>query len=470
MKILLTASECSPFAKVGGIGDVIQGLAISLNQLGVKTTIAIPFYNTAYIKKTHPTLLYKNLPILFEGQKRTFNVFQAFLPKTKTAVLLIDKKDYFFTKEIYISKDASSEGGRTEAKRFLFLSKASIKIAETMNFDIIHCNDWHTALIPFLIKQENKKIKTVLTIHNLGYQGIYPKKLINSLLKTNFSQEVNSLKIGIQNADFITTVSPSYAKEILTPEYGYGLEKDLFRRKKELAGIVNGIDYEVFNPEKDKFIAKNYSIKNLGEKERNKSQLQKKHFHEISDKPILSLISRLASQKGIDLIIKILPQLMEKDIQFIILGKGLRKYEDFFIKANKKFPNKFVAKIEFSEKLAHQIYAGADIFLMPSLYEPCGLGQEIAMRYGTIPIVRSTGGLKDTVEPIKINNGQICGTGFLFEKYSPQALLNKIAKALEIYKQKKTWEQIQINGMKKDFSWEKSAILYKKIYQKLFLN
>jgi len=471
MKVLITASECSPFAKVGGIGDVIQALPKALSKIGVDVIVTIPFYNGLHIEESQLTLAYKDIPIFFENQQQTFNVYRSFLPNTKIPILFIDNKRYFSTKGIYVERDASSGGSDLEASRFLFLSKASIRIAEIIKADVIHCNDWHTALIPFLIKKENKDIQTILTIHNLGYQGIYSNRTINKFLGTNFSKTVNSLGLGILKADFVTTVSPSYAKEILTPKYGFGLEEALDKRKNNLSGILNGIDYEDFTPQKDDLIKKNYSWHNLKDKKINKFYLQKWYFHRIDlDIPIISIVSRLATQKGIDLILEILPQLMRKDIQFILLGKGAADYENFFIAANKRFPNKFVGKIEFNEQLAHQIYAGADIFIMPSLYEPCGLGQQIAMRYGTVPIARNTGGLRDTIIPVKIQNKTVQGTGFLFDQYLPQSFLDKIIKALDTYQNKNIWTQIQINGMKKDFSWEKSALQYKKIYQKLLKN
>ncbi len=468
MKVLITASECSPFAKVGGIGDVIEALPKALNKLGVDVTIAIPFYNGLNIEENKLSLLYKDIPIFFENQQQTFNVYKSFLPNSKIPILFIDSPKYFSTKGIYVERDASSGGSDIEASRFLFLSRASIRIAEIIKADIIHCNDWHTALIPFLIKKENKNIKTILTIHNLGYQGIYSNQTVNHFLGTNFSEQINSLKWGILKADLITTVSPNYAREIMTPKYGFGLENTLDQRKNDLSGILNGIDYQDFNPQKDRFINKNYSVKNLKDKEINKFYLQREYFKRIDpDLPIISIVTRLATQKGIDLILEILPQLMNQDIQFILLGRGAQDYENFFIAANKRFPNKFIGKIEFNEKLAHQIYAGADIFLMPSLYEPCGLGQEIAMRYGTVPIVRNTGGLRDTVFPVKIKNKKVKGTGFMFDQYHPQAFLDKIKEALDTYQKKNIWKQIMINGMEEDFSWKKSAQQYEKLYQKL---
>ncbi|PIP24357.1 MAG: starch synthase, partial [Candidatus Nealsonbacteria bacterium CG23_combo_of_CG06-09_8_20_14_all_37_18] len=361
--------------------------------------------------------------------------------------------------DVYIESDASSGGSEMEAKRFLFLSAAAIEVAKILKIDILHCHDWHTAIVATLPK--NKNIKTLLTIHNLQYQGIYPSEIVNKLLGTNFSGEVNCLKEGILNADFINTVSPNYAKEILTSEYGYGLENFLKQRKNNLIGILNGIDTEEFNPKTDKNLKANYSLLDIEKKEENKIYLQKKYFKETNPNiPVLGMVSRLASQKGIDLIKEIFPLLMKENLQFILLGTGAREYEVFFEEKKKEFPQKFWTKIGFDDNLARQIYAGADIFLIPSLFEPCGLGQLIAMRYGTLPIARLVGGLKNTVTK---------ETGFLFKNYNEQEFLQVIKKALRVYKNKKIWEKLQKNGMKNDFSWEKSAKEYLKIYKKLMV-
>lgn len=456
MKVLFAASECAPIAKVGGLADVSNALPKALKKLGTDVSVLIPFYETINLKKEDLKSILKEEKIQFNGELENFNLWQTFLPKSKVPLFLIENKKYFQT-GIYLEADASAGGSEEEAKRFLFLSAATIKIAEILKFDIIHCQDWHTAIVASLPK--NKNIKNLLTIHNLQYQGIYSSQIVNQLLKTKFKEDVNCLKEGILNADFINTVSPNYAKEILTSEYGYGLENFLKQRKNNLIGILNGIDTEEFNPKTDKNLKTNYSLLDIEKKEENKIYLQKKYFKETNPNiPILGMVSRLASQKGIDLIKEIFPDLMKENLQFILLGTGAREYEVFFEEKKKEFPQKFWTKIGFDDNLARQIYAGADIFLIPSLFEPCGLGQLIAMRYGTLPIARAVGGLKDTVTE---------ETGFLFKNYNAQELLQAIKKALGVYENKKIWKKMQKNGMKKDFSWEKSAKKYLEIYKKL---
>jgi len=467
MKVLFSSSECSPFVKVGGLADVVSSLPKSLAQLGVKVSIVIPFYEFLKLK-TPPHLVEKNISLKF-GQNETFDIWQTTLPNTKIPVYLIKNPKYFSGKEVYLSEDASSEGTQQEAARFLFLSQATIKLAEILNTDIIHCHDWITGIIPYLVKKEKKNFKTILTIHNLGYQGIYSPEIVNYFLHTNFSTKVNCLKLGIVNSNRVTTVSPTYAKEILIPKNGFGLSKYLSQRKNKLRGILNGLDTQTFNPQKDTFLKKQYSVKAIKNKKYNKVFLQKTYFKAIKpDTPIFALISRLTSQKGIYLVEKIIPQLMKQDVQFIVLGKGVKQHENFFVKTAKKFPKKFWIKIGFDEELAHQIYAGSDIFLMPSFYEPCGLGQLIAMNYGTIPVVRAVGGLKDTVQPVKMSSSIIRGTGFTFENFSSKTLWPTIEKVLSLYKDKKIWQQVQINGMKKDFSWKKSAREYLDLYSELY--
>lgn len=469
MKILLVASECAPLAKVGGLADVVGSLPKTLKNLGADVSVVIPFYKTVSVKKKELKLFSENLWVNFAGKKENFSLWQTYLPKSKVPVFLIKKDEYFGKGDVYLETDASSGGSEKEAARFFFLTLAGIKIAQLIGAEVLHCHDWHVSLAAFLVKKQGlKKIKTLLTIHNLGYQGVYSSNVVNKLLGTDFIENVNCLKLGISNADFISTVSPNYAREILTPEYGFGLDKNLTERTKELTGIINGLDYKIWNPEKDSYLKSSYSYKSLENKKINKIHFQKEFFKKSNPAtPILGMISRLAEQKGFDLIQEIFPVLMKKDINLVILGQGLLRYENFFKEKVKQFPGKIGLKIGFDEEMAHQIYAGADMFLMPSFFEPCGLGQLIAMRYGTVPIVRETGGLKDTVSPVRITNEKIEGTGFLFKNYRSEELLESIEESLKTFENKKFWREIQINGMKKDYSWEISAGQYFKIYQQL---
>jgi len=469
MKVLFVASECTPIAKVGGLADVVGSLPKTLKKLGLDVSIVIPFYGFISKKDKKLKLFSKNLSVNFENRKENFSLWQTFLPGSKVSVFLIDNKKYFGGKSVYIEEGASSGRSQAEAARFLFLSVASLKVAQLIKVRIIHCQDWHVSLIPFLVKKERKDIKTLLTIHNLAYQGIYSTKIVNDLLGTNFpGQSVNCLKMGILNADLISTVSPNYAQEILTKEYGFGLEKYLKKRKNKLRGIINGLDAKNWNPSTDHYLKSPYSFQSLEKKVENKIYLQKKFLIKTNPRtPVLGIVSRLAEQKGFDLIKKIFPQLIKEDVNFILLGQGAPQYQKFFEEKTRQYPDKVGVKIGFNEELAHQIYAGADIFLMPSFFEPCGLGQLIAMKYGTVPIGRETGGLKDTIIPIKIKKVKVSGTGFLFKKYKGEKLLKIIKESLSFFNKEKIWKKIQINGMKQDFSWERSARQYLKIYHQL---
>ncbi len=475
MKIVFIASECYPLAKVGGLGEVAYSLPLSLKKIGLDISIFLPFYKVISDKKFKISRLPKNNFLFWQGEK--FEIFQTKLGKEKIKIPVYLIKNRFISNGgIYASPSASSSGEEEEAERFMLFSVASLEFISKigLNPDIIHLNDWQTAIAAFLMKNKKclagnfKKTRSLLTIHNLGYQGIYPSKIVNKILGTDFKGKVNCLEQGILNADFITTVSPSYAKEILTKEFGCGLENSLKERRKNLAGVLNGIDTERFNPKTDKFLIKNYSLNSLSDKTENKLYLLKKYFKGRNlNFPLFSLISRLAYHKGIDLVMKIFDKLMKKNLYFILLGQGEKKYEKFFSLMNKKYQGKFSAIIDFDEKLAHQIYAGSDVFLIPSLFEPCGLTQMVSQRYGTIPLGRAVGGIKDTITPIKSNKNFKLGTGFLFEEYNSQKLLKIMEEAINLYQDRRIWRKIQINGMKKDFSWDKSAKKYKNLYKKI---
>jgi len=460
-KIVFVAAECAPFVKVGGLADVIGSLPKALKKIGANVSVVIPFYGAIKLKKDDLVLLKSKIAINFEGKEELFSLWKTKLPQSEVSLFLIDNKK-FFEGNAYLENDASSGGSLQEARRFLFFSVAALKTTELIKGDIIHCHDWHSALIPFLLKK--KKIKTLITIHNIAYQGIFTAEVVNRLLKTKLTGTVNCLEKGIEKSNLITTVSPTYAKEILSPEFGFGLEKLLKKRKKDLFGIINGLDYQQFGPATDPYIKRKYSIESLVGKAVNKEYLQKKCFQKANPEvPIIGMVTRIAEQKGFDLIEKILPQMIKENLQFVILGRGTEKYESFLKKIAKKNPQKLSVTTRFDEKFAHQIYAGSDIFLMPSVFEPCGLGQMIAMKYGTVPIVRAIGGLKDTVRSVDKNKP----TGFSFEEYSPKALWFEIKKALHLFKDKKRWLEIQKNGMSENFSWEHSAQLYLDLYKKL---
>ncbi|MFH1427931.1 MAG: glycogen/starch synthase [Patescibacteria group bacterium] len=462
LKILMVSAEVAPFAKVGGLADIVGSLPLALKKLGCEVRIVMPMYGSINKKKYKIIKIYSNIEILSAGKKVKINLWQAKLNKEVT-VYFIDCHRYFGRKEVYFGNNS---------ERFLFFSLASLKVLPIIKFkpDIIHCHDFHTALIPNLLKI-NKDAKfcasTLYTIHNLNYQGKSEievlstgnlnKKSLPSLSQDARDGDINFMAQGIINADLVNTVSPTYAKEITTSVYGARLERVIRANKNKISGILNGIDINLFNPATDKFIKENYNLKTLEKKVTNKLALQKKLGLPASKEiPLVGFISRLVWQKGVELFDE---SLLKLDCQFVILGTGQREYEILLKKLEKKYPEKISANIMFDIKLAQQIYAGADIFLMPSRFEPCGLGQMIAMRYGAVPVVRSTGGLVDTVDT---------KAGFRFKNFESKALKRILDQALEIYYNKpKKWKTMQANGMKKDFSWNKSAKEYLKLYKKL---
>jgi len=454
-KILFVAAECSPFAKIGGLADVTGSLPKALKSLGADVSVILPYYGSILIDKKNRKMIRKGATVKFAGKKVKFDLWESRLPNSEVSILLVDNKQYF-SGEPYATEKTD------EATRFLFFSQATAKTALLMKFGIAHCHDWHASMVPFLLKRS--KIKTILTIHNIAYQGIFNADKINSLIGNKFKDKVNCMSIGIESADAITTVSPNYAKEIITPEFGFGLENLLKKRKENLFGIINGIDPYQFNPETDEMIEKKYSLNTIQKKNSNKEQLQIDCFGRSNRSiPVIGMVTRIADQKGFDLIEKILPKLMKSKLQLIILGKGMKQYEDLLKTEAKKHPTKVFVKTEFNERFAHKIYAGSDMFLMPSHFEPCGLGQMIAMIYGSVPIVRGVGGLKDTVIPVGKNKA----TGFVFNNNSPESLRVEIEKALNLFKNKKLWLALQKNGMMKDFSWKISARKYMKLYDKI---
>jgi len=454
IKVLFLSAEVAPLAKVGGLGDVAGALPQALDKLGVDIRICLPFYGLINKKKYPAKKIISKLIVLIDNKKETIDVYQTNLPETKIPVYLI-KHNFFNSKQIYSGTRIILNGKYTrranDLKRFAFFTRAAMETAKKLNFqpNIIHSNDWHTGLTANFIKTFNQqnnfftKAKILYTIHNLANQGI--------------SGNINFMAQGISGSDLINTVSQTYAKEILTKEYGADLEKILAGRKEDLSGILNGIDTNFFNPATDKLISQKYSLKNLKKKTSNKLALQKQlSLPQNKNIAVVGLVTRFVWQKGIELITEKFSKL---NCQFVFLGTGEKKYEDALLNLAKKYPKNFKTIIKFDEKLAHEIYAGSDIFLVPSRFEPCGLTQMVAMRYGTVPVVRETGGLKDTV------NNKV---GFTFKKFDPTEFYKTLEKTLAVYCHKpKTWRQLQLNGMKQDFSWNKSAKEYLKLYKKL---
>lgn len=466
IKILMTAAEVAPFAKVGGLADVVGSLPPALKKIGIDVRIMMPKYGNIDEKKYRLKKKLIGVKINSEGKNVKIDIWEGKIPKSNVIVYFLAYPKYFGKKEVYSHSN--------DVERFLFFSQASLYSLEAIKFipDVIHCHDYHTSAIIDLVKvtqdEKLKNIKTILTIHNLDYQGKFTKfeqlglanlyiDSLPSLRKDAEDGDINLLVQGILGADVINTVSNTYAKEIMTTQYAPSLDNIIKLRKKDLFGILNGIDVDFFNPETDKYIYKKYSIKTIKDKNYNKIQLQKElGLPESKNIPMIGLVSRLVGQKGLDLIEDYIGNL---NCQFVFLGTGAPEFENQLIELAKKFPDKVSTKILFNVGLAQKIYAGSDMFLMPSKFEPCGLGQMIAMRYGTIPIVRATGGLVDSV------NSSI---GFSFKKYDQISLKKTLIKALNVYhKDPKKWSLMIKKAMKEDFSWDNSAKKYLEIYQRI---
>ena len=474
MKVLFAASEAHPFIKTGGLGDVMGALPQSLANLGVDARVVIPKYKNIKdeLKQNLQFIKWFTVPVGWRNQY--CGVFQY---KYKDIVY------YFIDNEYYFNRDGLY-GYYDDGERFAFFNRAVLEFIKEIDWkpDLINCNDWQTGMVPVLLNLEYKndkfysKMKTVFSIHNLLFKGNFIPQVLPELFGydymplANGSLELNGmvsfLKGGINYCDEITTVSNTYAEEIKTQQGGEGLDGLLRSKSEILKGIVNGIDYEEFNPEEDKFIFKNFNCNNIKDKIENKLSLQKElGLPQKEDTPMIGLISRLTHQKGCDLIVSIIDRLLQKDIQFVVLGTGDYWYEETFKNLQYRYPDKVLANIKFDNVLAHKIYAGTDMFLMPSLFEPCGLGQLISLRYGAIPIVRETGGLKDTISPYNEYTGE--GNGFGFKNFNSNELMQITEYALKIYKDKDAWKNIIRQAMNSDNSWDKSAIQYKKLYEGL---
>ena len=479
LKILLVSSEVAPFAKTGGLADVAGSLpkALSLvggDQRGNDVRVVMPHY-----KQIEGTDYVMDFPVKFGDRVETAiirtSVIKAHYKGHDKAVpiYMIDNHHYFYRDGMYMFHD--------EPLRFAFFCQAILEMLPKLNWqpDIIHCNDWQSGPIPFFLKTKfsqdpfYNKIATVFTIHNLRYQGNYSKDVLRyfgvgeeyftpELLE--FYGSLSFLKTGVLYSDVVSTVSKTYAKEIQRPELGENMEGLLRMRSKDLYGILNGINIHEFDPKNDPRIYRNYDTESLDNKRENKFLLQKEMGLPVRDLPVLGLISRLVDQKGLDLFDPIMDDLMKEDIQFVVLGIGDPYYHKVFERIKEKYPEKVGLHIAFNPVLAQRIYAGSDMFLMPSQYEPCGLGQLISFRYGTIPVVRATGGLADTVKDYHASEGT--GNGFVFSEYNGNAFRQAIDKALKVYREEpENWKQLVKNSMELDFSWARSAVEYIQLYQ-----
>jgi starch synthase len=475
LKVLYVASEVVPFVKTGGLADVAFSLPKELRNLDIDVRIILPKYSKIHEIFKKAMTFQKNFNVPVGWRKQYCGV--EYLEYEGIPFYFIDNEYYFKRDGIY--------GFYDDGERYSFFCRAVLETIANIDFipHIIHCNDWHTGILSTLLKEHYKSnplyegIKTIFTIHNLRYQGVFPKEILGDLLSLSMEYyHVNSLEFyggvsfmkgGINYSDIVTTVSSTYAGEIQNPYYGEKLDGIIKLRKEDLYGITNGIDYELYNPERDEDIFTRYNIDLPEGKKENKVMLQKLlNLPQRKDVPVIGMVSRLAHMKGLDLLLHVLDELMTEDIQMIILGTGEPYFESRLREYASKYSNKIAINILFDEALAHKIYAASDMFLMPSKFEPCGLGQLIALRYGAIPIVRETGGLKDTI--ISYNEYTHEGNGFSFTNYNAHDMLYTIKRALGLYRDENTWMRIVTNAMKEDYSWKNSAKIYKDLYEKVY--
>jgi starch synthase len=484
LHILFVTSEATPFARTGGLGDVASALPKALAALGHEVRVVMPFYQSVRNGEFALTQLLSELRVPLLTDDRTATVWQGELPLADGAagpqvpVYFIEQDDYFARPGLY-----GNEAGDypDNAERFIFFCRAVLTLMVRLDWfpHILHCNDWQTGLLAAYIRKlpglgtRFSTTASVYTIHNLAYQGLFPGRFfpLTGLPLSLFHPAgveyfggVSFMKAGLVYADYLTTVSPSYAEEICTPEFGNGLEGILRMRRQTLVGILNSIDVEVWNPATDPALPARYTAMDLRGKAVCKTALLHTYgFPEASDTFLIGMISRLVDQKGVDILASALPELLRLPLRLLILGSGEPRYEQFLAAQTQAYPDRLGVRLEFDDDLAHQIEAGCDAFLMPSRYEPCGLNQMYSMRYGTVPIVRGIGGLRDTVLPFDAANRE--GTGFVFQEATGEALLRAVRQALHIYADATAWQRLRQNGMAQDFSWGQLVSRYVDLYR-----
>jgi starch synthase len=477
MHIAFAASECVPFSKTGGLADVIGALPRALAILGHQVTVYVPKYRQTKLIGTQT--LIRSLTIPFDDQFRFCSIVTDG-NHSGVSFCFIDYPPFFDREFLY---GTSSGDYPDNAERFALFSRAVLEASKILGVpDVFHCHDWQSALIPVLLSTQYaedpafREVSTVFTIHNMGYQGLFPPDTLPlltlpwdlfTMTKMEFFGQVNFLKGALVFSDFITTVSKKYSQEIQTAEFGFGLEGVLRARASTVSGILNGVDYDEWSPEKDKYISPRYSLQDLSGKAKLKQALLAEFDIIGADPkvPVIGIVSRFAAQKGFDLIAQIMDRLAREEMIVIALGSGDKVYEEMLLRLHKQFPKKIAVKIAYNNSLAHKVEAGSDMFLMPSRYEPCGLNQMYSLKYGTVPIVRATGGLDDTVEPWDPRTGK--GAGFKFTEYSGEALLLTIKEALRAFRDQTSWQILMRNGMAKDFSWNSSAKEYVRVYERV---
>jgi starch synthase len=482
MKICFAASEVAPLSKTGGLADVAAALPRQLSFMGHDVRVFMPFYSLVERqgREFRPLRCAREFSVDLGSIAYEVSVWTTHTVPGGPPIHLVDCPELYHRSAIYTDE-------ADEPQRFALFSKAVIEICRRMEWspDLFQCNDWHTGLLPLFLESSPERNKlfrdsaTLLTIHNIGYQGIFPGDCLEEIgldgsehlldQEELLAGRIGFLRSGIAHADAITTVSPTYAEEIQGEEYGMGLQALLRQRKESLTGILNGVDYDEWSPERDNWIPYRFSRTRMDGKEKNKSYLlEKLQLSGGTEAPLLGIVSRFARQKGFELCYSVLPELMTgSDLILVALGTGDSEYEEFFRNLEQRFPGRAFYHCGYSDELAHLIEASADMFLMPSRYEPCGLNQMFSLKYGTVPIVRKTGGLADSVTPFKRETAD--GTGFVFEHLNSDGLRWALRLALETYSDRPLWRQLMSNGMLQDFSWKKQARLYEELFTSVIL-
>lgn len=478
MRILMAASEGVPFSKTGGLADVVGALPQAIARLGHEVALVLPRYRMTKLPEARTAVASLTIPV---GQKLHFPAVLEGPPLDGARTFFIDYPPYFDRDALYGTPEAGDHPDNPE--RFTLFSRAVLETAKALfPPDVIHCHDWQSAMVPVLLNTlyaddpAFKSVGTLFTIHNLGYQGLFPPDVLAHLglgwdlfqtERLEFWGKVNFLKGAVVYSNYINTVSKKYAQEIQTEEYGFGLQGLLRRRTDVVTGILNGVDYAQWNPGNDRFLAAHFTPEKLEGKRACKKDLLEQFKLPAKNlaRPLVGIVSRFTAQKGADLIAQVADQLTQEDFYLVALGTGDAEYEQLFRRLAQEYPEKIAVRIAYDNTLAHKIEGGADMFLMPSRYEPCGLNQIYSLKYGTIPVVRATGGLDDTIEPYDPATG--AGTGFKFHDYTGQALLDTLRAALQAYKNREGWTGLMRNAMAKDFSWDASAREYAGLYQRI---
>jgi starch synthase len=477
MHIAFVASECVPFSKTGGLADVVGALPGALAALGHQVSVFLPRYRQTKLSDAQTVV--RSITVPFDDRYRFCSVLTGG-SQSGVRFYFVDYPPFFDRDALY----GTSAGDYPDnAERFALLCRAALEASKILGVpQIFHCHDWQSALLPILLHTQYaedpafRDVATVFTIHNIGYQGLFAPDTLALLTlpwdlftidKMEFFGQVNLLKGALAYSDFVTTVSKKYSQEIQTTEFGFGLEGVLRDRSATVAGILNGVDYNEWGPQVDKFIVAKYSPGDLSGKAQCKQDLLTAFGMTNADPrvPVIGIVSRFAAQKGFDLIAQIMERLAREEVIVVALGNGDKQYEEMFLRLNKQFPQKIAVKVAYDNAIAHKIEAGSDMFLMPSRYEPCGLNQIYSLKYGTVPIVRATGGLDDTIEPWDARTGK--GTGFKFTEYSGEALLLTIREALRAFRDQTSWQVLMRTGMMKDFSWNASAKEYVRVYERV---